>query len=86
MKRNVFGGYSTVATFGGPIIVALGKGGKLSLLDLQLRAMTHDMTVSEYVNKFTAPFAYTDEKFNECVHENARMMRRDVYLRETGAN
>jgi hypothetical protein len=79
-KRNYLAGYSTVAPYGsGRIVARLHPGDPLTTLNLQASAVRHDMTVAEFVSKFTSPL----EDWAGRVHESTLVMSRERYLKET---
>ncbi len=72
--RNTLAGYSTIAPYGqSSIVVRLRPEDELAALDIEVAAMSHDMTTSKYVSRFTTE------------HEDLAdilIMSREVYLRD----
>jgi hypothetical protein len=84
MYPNDLKHYFSIASFGRCyVVVRLLPHDKLVAVNLEARAMFHEMTVAEYVGKFTKAHERADGTTNPMV----LVMSRQHYLSETqGAN
>lgn len=84
-KKNLFEGLVTIAPYaGGRIVTRLHETDNLCALDLEIAAASHDLTVSQYVARFTHALEYWSNQANDYViDEKTLVMPRERYLSET---